>query len=52
MTWRGWVITVTILILSFIIMYAASIYGGNKVDRFLDSHTTTSTQVAISNTVC
>ncbi len=35
MSWRAWVIAVTILILAFALMYAVSVYGGNKVDRFL-----------------
>ena len=34
-SWRAWVIVVTILVLTFALMYAVSIYGGSKVDRFL-----------------
>lgn len=47
MSWRAWVIAVVVLILAFAIMYAVSIYGGNKVDRFLELQA-----VAISNTQC
>ena len=34
MSWKEWVVTGVLLLAAFGILYAVSVWGGNKVDRF------------------
>ncbi len=55
MTWRQWVALIVVTVALSVLWLGVSIYGGSKVDRFLDSQLTnqptTRYRVDIHNTI-